>query len=393
MAASIAQPGAAANAAPFPDDRWYKLQGWETQEGVVSCYRRGDNFVYKLAHQEFTRRLACTMPPNDYMEFLEYSMPVFSGDIVRFVSPESVDIAVPSRVDPTKMITHKKWGVTLVSDKGRYCDEREINLTQKSARASNAVLNFFGHAYIQIEMLNEMGDLESYQAHLTIYEENRNRIPNQRARVTYGQGTMRPGSKNTGVIRRPFHLVLQLTEDVARQVRMCQDAKATGEPYPIRFSASSPRPEEAIHNCLTWSDLSLRIAEIVIPFPKLPIPTGDRRRVPQYHVQKIKDYAKDAVSDGIDLGEYLTQEEIISTQEDEEKLEKEKSLLKEIAVCGTGMTVATIVCPAGWFVAPFLVIGTPILSAGQGIVVNSLERSLRRKKIRYIEQSILKEEE
>lgn len=393
MAVAIAQPGAAANAAPFPDDRWYKLQGWETQEGVVSCYRRGDNFVYKLAHQEFTRRLACRMPPNDYMEFLEHSMPVFSGDIVRFVSPESVDIAVPSRVDPTKMITHKKWGVTLVSELVRCCDERELTIRRKAKRVTRAVTSLFGHAYIQIEMLNQRGELESYQAHLTIQEDNGNLIPDHRARVAWIPRDIHAGSKNSGIIRRPFHLVMQLADDVARQIRMCEATKAAGEPYPIRFSASSPRPEEGIQNCFTWSVSLLRIAEIVIPFPKLPIPTGDRRRVPQYHVQKVKDYAKGAVSDGINLGEYLTQEEIVSIQEDEEKLEKEKSLLKEIAVCGTGMTVATIVCPAGWFVAPFLVIGTPILAAGQGIVVNSLERSLRNKKIRYIEQSILKEEE
>ena len=154
MAAISLPPGAQAHWAPFPEDSWYRAHAWELEDCVVSIYRKGNQFQYRLTDALLDQRevLPYIGNPDEFFESLRNSTPLRIGEMVRFVTPQSVNAQVPSRVDPNVMITHRMWGVTLVSQTSHGRNLEGQGSSERTDISCDALNLIFGHAYLHIEM-------------------------------------------------------------------------------------------------------------------------------------------------------------------------------------------------------------------------------------------------
>ncbi len=293
------------------------------------------------------------------------------GEKVRWVRPEAFNAQVASRLDEMKIITQGAWSVTLISHMGT-----NFPFTPKS---------FFGHAYILVEHLDDFGNRQTTDLHISMFEnDGRTKLPDGEAKPLFlRNGDINLDWPRTDTFLRPAYLVQAMIDDFLRQIREDEAAVTAGHSHIIRFDAINPRPEEGIHNCLSHSLQMMRIADIVIPMIRFPFSGGTPRYVPRFHIRPLDELCKIlAKDDTIDIEPYVTASQLEEIATDREEINKINASARNL-----GLSIGLFVIIPGAQVALPLVI--PIFGAHAAylkVKASRLQDVLEIKKARYLER-------
>jgi hypothetical protein len=384
MAAGIQQSGAQLDWAPFPDDRWHKINTWEVEgNGIVTLYRKGDALRYRFQADGINEVVDVEQDSiEQILDFFQRSTPVRYGDRIRFMASEGVISEYNSVADVTKRVTQDLWAVTMISQMGVGTD-------------SSCLIG--GHAYIIIEGINEVKEPIYFTTEIcTIYEDE----DGQAIHVSHNRAVpllkpyrkFKPYWPKSDTYLRSKDLILTMIAHIQQQIDATFAEVQEGRPHLIRFNATSPVPEENIHNCLTWDLQELAICEITLPLTEPPIP-GSGWYIPRYHARSIHVLCRRMIEKmQPNIEEYVPAQEIEEFREKEQEISR---IRESISPAGIGECLLKGCYeigkenPIGFFIGiplflSVMTVAIPVIIGVEKYRIHKRESALNKRKVEHL---------